>query len=227
MRSLAGAMGLVVGCVDPGGSLPGQFGEEDDGVCTLISQTPLPMDQLAQVGARDTLQDQSPDDVVAMIEGSHAHTLTWDQSGAQTGVSVSIVYEGGAAEHLIYEHPQLHDPSVTIHGGDPCDDRVQIEASITVTTNDGLLDEAWTGWVSSAGSVAYAEVLLDPPGGSLVPTDHLADPTDFDPVVAGLSLTLSSGDTMGRVSAIYTGSDPSAEPERRIGGWQTDPGEEE
>ena len=116
-----------------GGTEPG-----DAGGCELVEETPLELD--------GTTPDGSPViDMVNIMTGSHAATLTWaDETTTEIVVEVTDINN---ARFLDYE-VDTDGPHGSIELA--CNDLLSIDASITVTTSDGQLNKTVTSTLTQS-----------------------------------------------------------------------------
>lgn len=143
-------------------------------------------------------------DVLALVTGPRTATLEWT-GGSQTTVTVEAVDVGGAVRFVDSE-PAEHDGDGMEAAAAMCEDRLEIDAVLSLVTDDGAFAEEWSVVLNAehAGSATFY-VDFDPDGleGAFALTDYM-DPTEFDEVTSRVSGSVSETGTTGMVQA--TGS---------------------
>lgn len=178
----------------------GQIGEEnvnDNFGCELSDSTPLGEDEASDLGP-------TPAELRAWIDGEHSSTVSWEDD-TESAVTVTVTTSGDATWNTY--------SSVTGDGDQPaidiaCESDLSVPATIKVTTEDGRLDESWTGALKlSEGSFASFYQELDTLTGTLDVESFITE-TDYDAFDAHFSTTLHDDGTIeGEVIGTVEGTD--------------------
>lgn len=103
--------------------------------------------------------------------GQHDEVFTY-ADGTESGLSLEVSHAGGEARFVTSEAVYPKSGS-TIDIGIECFDRVEVDVSISLATDDGALAESWDGALtSSSGEIVDFSQELDP--------DALSGSLDFD-----------------------------------------------
>lgn len=106
--------------------------------CADLSSDALTVDQASPFG-------YAPAEIIAFSEGDHQASLSFAGAGAATSVTVTV----SSMDDPRYVERQLQEPaSGELRGTDgtlPCEDTVQIDASVAITSTDGAFAEAMDG----------------------------------------------------------------------------------
>ena len=167
---------LTMGCPSNGEKLDGDsgsaypYGSTEPGTvggCTLVGETPLALDGTAPNGGSVTY-------MVTEIVGDHQANMTWaDGTGTRIGFEIS---DPTNARFLDYE--VVADASgATVEIA--CSDIVAVDASVLLTTNDGLLDESYpTATFTSEGGASTFTLDISSPDGTLDVGSWTSEPYD-------------------------------------------------
>ncbi len=186
---------LIVGCFegDKNGLEDGPYCEDTPTVMTLEDAN-----ELGVSGAG----------ILALAEGGFDETLVWNGIDGTTGVHVSVGYAEGEVRHVASEavYPEGDGPTNDI--GVECEDYVEVDVSMIVTTEDGGLDESYELALRSyAPEIVSASVSFDHTsmGGSYEFT--LMDPSEYDSVTHFLDVGFDETGCSGELSAQAEGCD--------------------
>ncbi len=221
---------LLLACDSgPNTATNGQFGEEEDTLCVEQSRTVLDADATVTVEGHDGSSSLVPADVVAAIEGSTDAGLYWgdppeveDDNGDPippeeqevldtTPVTVSIAVDGDAVYELVeYTNPDGLEIA--------CGSRIESVATVTITTEDTLIDVTHTGrmWLGPEGATVDFAVTEDT---ALDPRSLVDDPSLVHPSWYRLHTDFEvDGAVSGRVLAVDASGDVE-EDAPTLGGW--------
>ncbi len=186
---------LIVGCFhnDKNGFEDGPYCEDTPTVATL--------DDISSLGF-------SGADMLALAEGGFDETLTWHDSDSTTPVHISVGYAEGEVRHVASTavYPETDGPTNDI--GIECEDYVEIDVSLIVTTEDGGLDEGYELALRSGdGATVSTSVDFDHSemGGSYEFT--LMDPSEYDSVTHFLDVAFDDAGCSGELSVQAEGCD--------------------
>lgn len=143
-KSLLGAALLSLSCssvTETGNPDRDNTGEPASENCEDTS-TPIELGAVSPLGF-------SAANVIALAEGTHAQTLAWleDEMVTSSGgdpTEVELHLEIGPNARFVDREPKQHDGGETLEDelGEPaCNDRLELDATLTLKTADGLLDE--------------------------------------------------------------------------------------
>lgn len=172
---------LLAGCIG------GQTGQESEGAAACEQSNPVPDDEVTPLGVSAT-------QVAAALAGPFEAPLVWYQRDTSAQLTVAIAYAGGSARYV----------------SGNCPGELQLDVTVTIATDDGLLDERVTGTLhaSAADSAqVVAEVDLAELAGSY-------DASEFDlrnlrgPKL-GIVLMLASGSSSGMLWIDGEDNDPN------------------
>ncbi len=93
--------------------------------------TELAVDEVSALGF-------AADELLANIAGPRNEILEWTD-GAQTGILVEMVNNG--AVHYVDSEPKASEGGMEDAAAALCEDRIEVDAQVIVSTDDGLLDE--------------------------------------------------------------------------------------
>lgn len=157
--SIAVALALLSGCL---------FGNKtlDDGPYCEDTATVVALDEVTELGFAAV-------DLLALAEGTHDETFTWARDGSTTPVMVVVDTPGEAR----FVHSEAVYPDT---GGERldiavlCEDRVEVDVSVALTTADGAFDEAWTVALQG-GTAAQVSLFRELDPDALVGTYDMAE----------------------------------------------------
>lgn len=142
------ACSLALGCsdvTDTGNPHKDNGGETDGGNCES-TPTPVELDETSSLGF-------SAADVIALAAGTHTETLAWleNESVNSSGgdpTEVEVLIEFGEDARFVDREPKMNDGGGGLEEGEPdiayesmCHDRLELDATLTLRTADGALDE--------------------------------------------------------------------------------------
>jgi hypothetical protein len=107
---------LLAGCIG------GQTGQESEGADPCAQSSPVLDDEVTPIGT-------SAKQIATALAGPFEAPLVWHLRNARTQITVALAYAGGSARY--------------VSGG--CPGELQLDATVTLATDDGLLDERATG----------------------------------------------------------------------------------
>jgi hypothetical protein len=147
-------------------------------------------------------------DLMALAEGGFDETLTWIEDGSTTPVHVSVGYAEGEVRYVSSEavYPDSDEPTIDI--GIECQDYLEVDVSLVITTEDGALDESLELALRSdegtrvSGSLELDHTQLD---GSYEFT--LMDPSEYDSVTHFLDVLFEESGCSGELMAQAEGCD--------------------
>lgn len=173
----------LVGCPQPA---------NDEGAYCKDTATVLTMDEVSELGF-------SGADVLDNVEGLHDSTLTWTLDGDTTELIMDVLYDGGEARFIVSEAVYPDDGGMENDMEIICDDRVEIDVAVTLSTDDLVLDESWTVALRALDATAASFLLYD-----LDPTDFTGtydfmafDPAEWDEVVTSISAGVNADGAFG------------------------------
>ncbi|MFH1468093.1 MAG: hypothetical protein ABIO70_27145 [Pseudomonadota bacterium] len=141
-------------------------------------------------------------DVLALAEGIRDETLTWTADESTTPVHVTVTYDAGEVRFVDSEpvYPEGEDGAIQDIAV-VCDDRVEVDVTVTVVTDDGGFDEAWDVALASIdGLSAGASVDLESFTGSFTyDTSELGEYEELSyNVMLGFDEAGASGDAFAQ-----------------------------
>ena len=187
---------LLAGCFDENLEASAPYCEDVATVITLEEATALGF---------------SGADVLALAEGTFDETLTWTADGSTTPVQVVVSYAEGEVRFVDSE-------VVTPEGEDgeildiyvECPDRIEVDVTVAVATEDGGFDEAWDVALSSTDGLTA--------GGSVSPADFTGtyeytamDPSEYDELSYRVTVGFDGNGTSGEAFADAQGCDTDCE----------------
>ena len=186
---------LLVGCFDNG-----EHTLEDGPYCEN-TPTAISLGDAAAMGF-------SGADMLALTQGGFDETLTWAASATTTPIHISVGYAEGEVRFVdsiaVYPEGDGDTPAIGVE----CEDFMEVDVSIIITTEDGALDETYELALASADGVhVVANTSFDHTqmGGSYEYT--LLDPSEYDDVSHGLALTFDEDGSRGELTAMAEGCD--------------------
>lgn len=180
----------------------GQTGEETVG-CVPVERDALAWNERSPLGF-------SADELLESLGNERDARLTWSD-GASTSLELGLERGGGSVE--FQRRDEVGDGSGAEIAVE-CNDVLSIPVVLSFSTGDGAFAEAWPLTLlaeTSSRVSASTRIDLDALEGSFTVTE--LDPSEFDDVVASLSLTLGGGPWTGSLSgqALTAGtSDPDS-----------------
>jgi len=186
---------LLVGCFEND-----KDGLEDGPYCEN-TPTVVNVDETTDLGF-------SGADLLALAEGGFDETLTWVADGATTPIHVSVGFAEGEVRYVssIAVYPEGDEPTIGI--GVECEDFVELDVSVIITTVDGALDETLELTLDSYdGTEASARTSIDHTemGGSYEFT--LMDPSEYDALSHSFALVFDETGSSGEFTAQAEGCD--------------------
>lgn len=164
-KSLLGAALLSLSCssvTDTGNPDRDDGSETGAGNC-VNTPTPIELETVSALGF-------SAAHVIALAEGTHTETLAWLENEMVTSSGgdpseVEVHLELGPNARFVDREPKQDDGGDTLEGdlGEPaCNDRLELDATLTLKTADGLLDESveTVVWAETA-NLAHADFQID------------------------------------------------------------------
>jgi hypothetical protein len=185
---------VVVGCFDKGRQdlANGPHCEDSPAVVTLEEIT-----ELGFTGA----------DMLALAQGEHLETLSWAADGSTSPVLVTVTYSEGEVRFVDSE-AVYPDTGMTIGIGIECSDRVELDATIAISTEDGALAESYELTLASGdGTSVSARSSFDHEAMQGSYTFSLMDPSEYDSVTHSLSFLFDEAGSSGEFSAQAEGCD--------------------
>ncbi len=135
------------------------------------TRTPLDPAEVSPLGF-------SADDLLTSIGTSATATLAWTDSGATTGLSVDLSPGSDVFFVDLEEAPMPDDAGAVLDIAVICDDYLELDAGLSLSTDDGLLaDDFDTTLTASTADAASFSVDVD--------RGDFAHPEIFDPYAAG------------------------------------------
>jgi hypothetical protein len=179
---------LAIGC-------GGQVGEETI-MCAAVNEQSLSLDETTPLGF--TAQD-----VLDVVGGEHAEPLLWADD-VQTTVTLGVNYAGGSLRFL--ERDWIDDSGIEI-ARSGCEDIIEIETGVALTTDDGELAESWTLRVEAetADQIVFYEPLEQLAG--TLDIERFAPDKPYDFARAFLDMTVTAAGLDGSISGQIEGSD--------------------
>ncbi len=213
---LLGTLALF-GCTpavnDTSGIGGGQFGEEAGAQCVIDTETELANDETSPLGF-------TPQDMLDVLPANEVGTLVWTV-GDNTEYTLTVTPSGAARyTELILE--------TTGSGGiEPamgCEPYVAVDATVTLSTADGLLDETWTGEVRQGSFGASFTGDLDAVSGTLDLWSFVDDPTQYDDIRGWIDISFDSAGSHGQIHGQASGEDGDVAFAENvdIGSWPVD-----
>ncbi len=146
-------------------------------------------------------------ELLALAEGEHAETLTWLASDTTTGLTVTVHYDAGEVRFVDSE-AVYPDTGMSEAIGVECDDRVEVDVTVAVVTEDGALNESFGLALSSTdGASASARVSFDHTELNGSYTFDLMDPSEYDSVEHSLDMSFDAEGSGGELTAQAEGCD--------------------
>ncbi len=178
--------------------------------------TPLGWDEAAPDGT-------VPSEAIASLEGSFASTFS-HADDTTTPITIDVARTGEPS----WVESEVVTTSSGVDIAIECPNHVSIPVAVTLRTDDGVLDEAWTqahriiGLTGSSADPILISLIVDPSelGGSWTASD--IDTDDYDFVEVHLQGTVAEGQTSGDVSLMgqqTLGESVSFGPVASIGSW--------
>ena len=185
----------------------GQIGEENVGsgtVCELQESTALAEEDATELGSTVA-------ELRAWIDGEHTSTMSWIDN-TESALSITVATSGSATW-------DTYAPAANGDGEQPaieigCTPDLSFPATLTVTTDDGRLNETWTGSITLPGEpTARFHTEVTTLSGTLDPESFAAD-ADYDAFAAHFSTTVREdgavqGELMGTTEGT-TGTGPDS-----------------
>ncbi len=166
---------------------------DEAGAGCTDSYTELAADEVSALGF-------SADEVLAAIAGSRSETLQW-ADGPQTSITVEAIHTGGPIRFVDSE-PTPHDGGMDLLAAAHCEDRVEIEAQVTVTTDDGLLNETFDVMLAAdeptSADFTASDLAIDDLAGDYQIRE--IDTSQYDTVAVSIHVGIGMEDTWGQVS---------------------------
>lgn len=155
--------------------------------------TDLAIDEVSPMGF-------SADEVLAAIAGSRSETLQWSD-GSHTSVTVEATY-GGGLTRFVDSEPTPSDGGMENAAAALCEDRVEIEAQVSVSTDDGLLNEIFDVMLGADESTSADFTVSDLAPADLVGAYEIReiDTAQYDTVAVSVHVGIGEEDTWGQVS---------------------------
>ncbi len=147
-------------------------------------------------------------DLLALAEGSFEQTLTWTEDGSSTALTVDVVHADGEVRYVASTAVYPDDGGTTIDIGVECEDYVEVDVTIDITTADGELAESLeTSIASFYGTEVRARESLAPEDiqGSYEYTGM--DPSEYDELDLDLSVELDEAGCSGEMTVTTQGCD--------------------
>jgi hypothetical protein len=171
--------------------------------CTQVSSMELDPDAQTSLGF-------SANDVLAFAAGAHEEKLTWnDQAGSfdygpehgEHGLTLRVTQKGAA--RLVSYTTDSHGGrgEIELYGGDECGDQLEIDVDVTLTTDQGALNETFATTLATRSDLAVKlYTTLDPKKlqGSFTATNL---PQGFSLAQFSLDITLTKYGTQGSLRA--------------------------
>jgi hypothetical protein len=186
---------LLVGCFE------GDKNTLEDGPYCEDTPTVVGLDEVTALGF-------SGADLLLLAEGEHAETLTWAETGATTPVAVGVAYAEGEVRFVdsvaVYPEGDGETPAIGVE----CFARVEVDVTLTIATEDGALDESFAlslGSQDGLTTTAWYSFDHEELNGSYEFT--LMDPSEYDSVQHGLSVSFEEGASRGEITAQAEGCD--------------------
>ena len=186
---------LITGCFQ------GDKNDLEDGPYCENTATVLALDEASALGF-------SGADMLALAEGGFDETLTWAADSSTTPIHISVGYAEGEVRFVdseaVYPEGEGETPAIGVE----CEDFVEVDVSVVVTTTDGALDETYElalisfegTHISTSASFDHTEM-----GGSYEFT--LMDPSEYDDVTHGLDMAFDAAGSSGELTAMAEGCD--------------------
>lgn len=180
----------------------GQIGEESGARCEAVGRTALAVDEESALGF-------APQALVDLAVGSTTSTLDW-ADGTSTPLVEDVVVTG-AMELVDYEVIDTGTGDGTQTAMEMalwCPDQVEIEVTLSLTTDDGRLAESVaTRLQASEVDLVTAWMTLDQPQGTFDAWDFAPAGNDYDDMRAWIDLTWDASGASGVVHGQGEGTD--------------------
>lgn len=163
--------------------------------------TALALDEASPLGF-------SPQDVVDVALGTFMAPLAWE-GGGTTELTLDV-HSAGTARFVTSDAVY---PDSGIEPAILCEDRVEVDATVSFTTADGAFDETWPVVLRSTdGAVASFHVEPDPEdlGGTYDVTQAIEEES-WDDVKLWVDATIDAAGSHGTVTGQVSGTDPDCE----------------
>lgn len=186
---------LGVGCT-------GDKDTADEGAALGCTETP---DELS-------IEEESPlgfagRSITTIAGGDHSATLTY-ATGETAELTVSVAYRDGDIRYIDSE-PETSSGGVAPAIAAECPDRLEVDVSLELATDDGALAEAWEGTLIAYEEQTinfYKELVVGGLTGTLdIPSFVLA--TDYDDLSAWASGVITVTGTTGEIAGQASGQD--------------------
>lgn len=151
--------------------------------------------------------EQSAADVVASLEGNYTGKLTWRANDGPISIphaetnsplTLGVAHDGGEVRlvevELAGEFPNGQE------GGTPCSNRIEIDTTISITTEDGLFADTWDtsveqrsvtdGFSEGGATMLYHSIDFSAQEGTLIASDFSFEGAELRDVI----VTASFGD---------------------------------
>ncbi len=192
----------LVACTGGGDDPTDPSGKDDTGLsegphCEATT-TELTLDEVSSLGF-------GAQALVDLASGTHTSTMTWVDA-TTTDVTVVATLDGTA--RFVDEEPVYPTTGTWSDIGVICEDHVEVDGTLHVTTADGLLDETvQLSFRSGDGLLVEARSELDPDAltGTLVFDDFHSE-TDYDERSMWLSANFDADGTRGEVVGQISGT---------------------
>ena len=185
---------------DTSGIGGGQFGEESGAHCAIDTETDLGNDETSPLGF-------TPQEMFDLIEVDETATLVWNGLD-DTEYTLTVVTSGVATytELVIESTGTGAQPAIEPALG--CDPYVAVDATVTLSTVDGLLNETWTGEIRR-GSFSGASFTgdLDSLVGTLDLWAFVDDPTRYDDLRGWVDIAFDDLGSHGNIRGQASGED--------------------
>lgn len=189
-RSLTASVLLLVGC----GS-----NRALDGVRCEDHPTELAFDEASPLGF-------TPAELVAGIPASESPVLTWADGGTTL---LTLGWTAGTTARYV-ESVEVYPDDGGEHTlmAPVCDDRVEVDGTLTFATDDGAFAEVWTVVVAGASPDPRLTVplALDDLAGDF-DLEPFVDAEDWDELSASVAITWADGASAGVVSGQASGEE--------------------
>ena len=202
--TLLGALGLTAcspeSVDDTSGIGGGQFGEEAGAHCVIDTETELANDETSPMGF-------TPQEMFDVIEVNETATLVWNGLD-NTEYTLAVVTSGAATYTTLVIESTGTGSQPAIEPALGCDSYVAIDATVTLSTADGLLNETWTGEIRR-GSISGASFTgdLDSMVGTLDLWAFVDDPTTYYDIRGWVDITFDELGSHGTVRGQASGED--------------------
>jgi hypothetical protein len=185
---------------------------DDEDTATVSSMPSCEETPTALALEEQTALGFSAGELLAMAEGLTETELLWAVDGT-SALSIEVSHQGGEARYITSVAVYPDDGGATPAIGVVCEDRVEIDVSVTFQTDEGTFNEAWDGTLRSSSGEAdltaslYHELDLDAMGGSFA-VDGWAPEGYADSAVAWIDASFDAdGNPSGEVAGYVSGED--------------------